>query len=484
MKKIFIVVFIFIFHNFSNSQWIQTSRPSPAFPLFSFSFPSANTGFAVGYGNTMIKSTNGGLNWFNISIFSNTANDLNSVFFINETTGWICSTNDTVFYTTNSGASWSPQINFISNPNKVFFVNASTGWILSTPHLYRTTNAGSNWSNINSQMGYDFTFLNENTGWKTIYGAGSSTIYKTINGGVSWAPQYSTSDFRVIYSIDFVNENTGWAAGYREHILKTTNGGVNWIQQRDMDNGTGFFSMDFINENTGWAIGDNGFSVYTVNGGSSWNQVPLNAGRATVKFINSTTGWVVGNHVFKTTTGGFTFRNLQSTFLIEGFYNEQNNTMINDTVRVHIRNGSSPYAVIDSALAVTNSDGTGSFNFLNATNNVSYYIIAKHRNSIETWSSSSLNFVSNVLSYDFSSASSQAYGNNQKLEGNRWTIFSGDTDQDGFIDMNDLIMTYNNSNKFQVGYQTTDVNGDNHTDLSDLVLISNNSANFVHAIRP
>ena len=484
MKKVFIISLLFISQSLSFCQWIESSRPAPAFPLFSFSFPSANTGFAVGYGNTMIKSTNGGVNWFNISFFSTTANDLYSVFFLNENTGWIGSTSDTVFYTTNSGSSWAPQIWFSSNVYKIFFTNSTTGWILTTPKLYRTTNAGSNWELINSQMGNDMYFYNSNIGWKTLYSGGSSTLYKTINGGSSWTPMHSTSDFRVIYSFAFVNENTGWAAGYREHILKTTDGGINWFQQRDMNNSTGFFSLDFINENTGWAIGDQGQSVYTVNGGNTWNQIPLNAGRGQVKFFNSATGWVVGNKVFKTTTGGFTFRNLQCTSLIEGFYDQTGNTMVSDTSEICIRNGSAPYQIIDSAYTVLNSNGTGSYNFMNAVNGVNYFIVLKHRNSLETWSSSPMSFNSNSLSYDFSTSSSQAYGNNLKQKGTRWTVYSGDVNKDQSVDLNDIVLTYNDAAVFLSGYRLTDINGDNFVDLSDIVFASNNASKFVTVIRP
>ncbi len=484
MRKNFIVLMLFILPHISVCQWIEASRPSPAFPLFSFSFPSKNTGFAVGYGNTMIKSTNGGMNWFNISIFSTTAQDLRSVFFINENTGWMCSTSDTVFYTTNSGSSWAPQIWFVSDPNKVFFINSTTGWILTTPNLYKTTNAGANWNLVNSQMGFDMYFFSANHGWKTTYSGGSSTLHKTTDGGISWTPMYSTSDFRVIYSMFFINENTGWAAGYREHILKTTNGGINWVQQRDMGNSAGFFSMDFINENTGWAIGDMGMSVNTRNGGSTWNQVPLSAGRGNVKFINSSTGWVVGSKIFKTTSGGFTFRNLQCTSLIEGFYDESSNIMITDTAKVILRNASAPYGIIDSASSVFNSNGIGSYDFLNAVNGVSYYIVFRHRNSIDTWSSVSQAFVSDNLSYDFTASSSQAYGNNLKLKGTRWTVFSGDVNKDNITDLSDIVLIYNDAAAFLTGYSVTDVNGDDITDLTDLVLTYNNAAEFVSVISP
>ena len=90
----------------------------------------------------ILKTTNNGNNWTEIP-FRNY--DEEGIGFVNENTGWMGSTSDTLFYTTNSGVNWSPQLNFASDVNKIFFVNSVTGWVLSQPKLYRTTNQGLNW---------------------------------------------------------------------------------------------------------------------------------------------------------------------------------------------------------------------------------------------------------------------------------------------------------------------------------------------------
>lgn len=485
MKTLFIALLVIASQNISFSQWVEQTTPSPSFPLFAFSFPSVNTGFAVGYGNRMIKTTNSGNNWFNISIFSNTANDLQAVWFLDNNTGWMCSTNDTLYKTTNSGASWDIRIKLISQGQKIFFIDNTTGWILAQPRFYKTTDAGASWNIINSQMGQYFTFINSNVGWMASYpGAGVSVIHKTTDGGVTWTAQYSTSNFRVIYSLEFADENTGWAAGYREHILKTTDGGVNWIQQRDMDNSAGVYSMDFINANTGWAIVEPGSSLYTINGGATWNQYFMPVGRGNVHFINSTTGWAINGKVFKTTSTGLTYRNLNLSSLLEGRYNESTNSLSSDSLTVYLRNSNPPYQNIDSAKSVPDSKGDGVLNFINAVNGVNYYLVVSHRSSIETWSSTSQSFVSNSMNYNFTSSSSQAFGNNLKLKGTRWTIYSGDVNQDGTVDLTDLGLIDNDAFNFVSGYVATDLNGDNLADITDLGIADDNSNNFVCVMRP
>lgn len=192
-----------------------------------------------------------------------------------------------------------------------------------------------------------------------------------------------------------------------------------------------------------------------------------------------------------TFTGGGTIcgllYTLNLTAFIEGFYNPVSNIMVSDTAKVYLRNATSPYALVDSTKSILNSSGTGIFTFSNPINAVSYYIVIKHRNSIETWSSSGNAFTSNTLTYNFSTSSTQAYGNNMRQVDAApltYAVYSGDVNQDGFVNLTDIVAVYNGSSSFITGYVSTDVNGDNIVDLTDLVITYNNSSNFVSRITP
>ena len=63
-------------------------------------------------------------------------------------------------------------------------------------------------------------------------------------------------------------------------------------------------------------------------------------------------------------------------------------------------------------------------------------------------------------------------------------MFSGDDNQDGVIDLSDLVLTYNDVLTFSSGYFTTDNNNDEISDLSDLIIAYNNGAAFASIIRP
>ena len=115
-----------------------------------------------------------------------------------------------------------------------------------------------------------------------------------------------------------------------------------------------------------------------------------------------------------------------------------------------------------------------------------YYIQTKHRNSIETWSKTGGESPTPGLfsSYNFTSRVSQEYGNNLILSGSKYCVFSGDIDQSGFIELDDIIKAYNAASVFASGYSSSDVTGDRMVDLDDVVLTHNNSGNFISKIVP
>ncbi|MEO8209932.1 MAG: hypothetical protein ABI840_05195 [bacterium] len=173
------------------------------------------------------------------------------------------------------------------------------------------------------------------------------------------------------------------------------------------------------------------------------------------------------------------------TLLIEGFYDNFTNAQVPDTVKAYLRSVSSPYSIVDSAIANIKSNGTGKLRFYNAPSGT-YYIEINHRNSIETWSKPGGESLTrgNVSSYDFTNSISQAFGNNLKLKGNKYCIFSGDVNQDRVIDISDNSLIDNDAFNFVSGYVSSDLTGDNFVDLADYSIADNNAFNFVSVIRP
>lgn len=222
--------------------------------------------------------------------------------------------------------------------------------------------------------------------------------------------------------------------------------------------------------------------------GSDYAYLLVLDGSGNVYVTGASLGSGTGNDyaTIKYSQTGIVF-NLNLTAFIEGFYNSVSNSMISDTARVYLKNNSSPYNTIDSAKGILNSLGAGTFLFSNAVNGVNYYLAVKHRNSIETWSKTTVTFSGGSLTYDFSNAANKAYGDNQKqvdASPVRFSIYNGNFDQNSFINLADVLGVYNAASSFLTGYKVSDMNGDNLTDLSDLIITSNNSNNYVIVMRP
>ena len=79
---------------------------------FSLYFTDLNNGWAIG--SELIRTTNGGDDWFIASSPTYSWGN-NSVFFINETTGWIVGLGGAILKTTNGGVSFVEESEVSSN---------------------------------------------------------------------------------------------------------------------------------------------------------------------------------------------------------------------------------------------------------------------------------------------------------------------------------------------------------------------------------
>ena len=184
-----------------------------------------------------------------------------------------------------------------------------------------------------------------------------------------------------------------------------------------------------------------------------------------------------------------TAKNLFLFGAIQGLYDAAADVMIYDTVTVYLRNAVSPFAKIDSSKKELYGPGTGQeFSFNNAQNGTPYYVEVKHRNALETWSADPVTFSGDAASIAFSVDAFYAYGNNQiQVDNDPYNVFafySGDVNQDGYIDLTDVLTIYNGANNFLTGYVVTDLTGDSIVDLTDILMAYNNSAKFVSVLRP
>ena len=157
-----------------------------------------------------------------------------------------------------------------------------------------------------------------------------------------------------------------------------------------------------------------------------------------------------------------------------------------DTLSIQLREQVSPYEPVDVKKGVLSNSGIATLNFNNIKPGRSYYVIAIHRSSIETWSSIPVLIPSagSKITYDFTTGIDKAFGNNMAIVQGEASFFAGDVNLDYSVDGSDLSRVDNDASAFQSGYIPTDVNNDDIVDGTDAQIVDNNATNFVSMLRP
>ncbi len=146
-----------------------------------------------------------------------------------------------------------------------------------------------------------------------------------------------------------------------------------------------------------------------------------------------------------------------------------------DSVKIFIRDSAHPYQILDSGTSVLASV-TLTATKVTAVTPGNYYIVVKHKNSLETWSKPGGEPLSNGnYFYDFTTSASQAYGNNLIFKGSTYCIYSGNINDDDIIDAEDLIYVDNDVFNYAPGTNITNLNGDQIVDIEDLAICEKNA---------
>ncbi|MCE1164631.1 MAG: choice-of-anchor D domain-containing protein [Bacteroidetes bacterium] len=145
---------------------------------------------------------------------------------------------------------------------------------------------------------------------------------------------------------------------------------------------------------------------------------------------------------------------------------------VSDTIIVYLAGSVSPHNFADTSKIVLSATGTAVTTFSRALSG-SYYIVVQHRNHLQTWSAMPQSFIGGTpLNYDFTTSSSQAYGNNMKQLGSAWMLYGGDANVDGSIDAIDISVFIS---QFGLqGYLECDFNGDGDVNAMDVQIITQN----------
>ena len=107
--------------------WLVIPTPTNM-SILDMQFLNKDSGWTVGasVGADVRTTTNGGLNW--IVRTSGILQQTQRIFFLNYNTGF-CGANSQLYKTTNAGLNWLQVSSFVEQVNSIFFKNENTGWL-------------------------------------------------------------------------------------------------------------------------------------------------------------------------------------------------------------------------------------------------------------------------------------------------------------------------------------------------------------------
>ena len=232
--------------------------------------------------------------------------------FINPSIGYIIGYNGAIYYTSDSGKTWQSQNSGTTlHLNSIFFLNENTGFISGRGMggcldpdcdkgsiFLKTSDGGNHWN----KMFYDSLAYLQSMQFRDEYNGialmecyqrpneKSIFLVKTSDGGTTWSktdidvPQtYSTYIFNI--------QNVYYLIGEDRKILKSSDYGQTWQSNiTPVTASNDIFDMYFINKDIGF-ITDNLKRYKTVNGGSTWQS------------IDNQPAWLEGLHFYSEKEG-------------------------------------------------------------------------------------------------------------------------------------------------------------------------------------
>ncbi|MBK8554159.1 MAG: hypothetical protein IPL53_25180 [Ignavibacteria bacterium] len=416
------------------------------------------------------------------------------------------SQNNGVQRSSNGGASWSSGTSGLSGTASwvapiLSHPDSATIFYTARQTVFKTTNWGASWFTISTGTGGTIREMAiSKSSANIMYATSGASIYKSTNRGYTYASVTNSLPARTITSVNVHPDSSqvvvitfsGFDTG---HIYKTTNGGTTWTNiSGDLPNSPAndaFIFYPGMPTGSYYIATDVGVFV-TSNYGQSWTELANglpNTVAMHLDYHQTSNKLRLGTHgrgVFEIQLS-IPPMQIQISTIPEGFYNTLTGQMnMKDTVRSYLRNNSAPFTIADSAYAKIDSvTFTANFVFQNA-NSGTYYLMMKHRNSIETWSKAGGEALTRGFpnNYDFTNSITKAYGNNLSQVGTEYCNYSGDIDQSGVVDLSDILLAYNDVSNFTEGFVNTDVTGNGIVDLNDLLLTHNNAAKLVEVVRP
>jgi photosystem II stability/assembly factor-like uncharacterized protein len=237
---------------------------------------------------------------------------LNSIFFINQSTGWAVGDRGVIWHTDDAGATWRQQPSSVScTLGGVFFIDAQSGWAVGgqcQPYasatrgvVLRTDDGGATWQRLPqpllpSLVGVKFFDRDHGIAFGQSASYSPSGIYSTRDGGNTWQPLPAGSSSNWLAG-DFLEPDAGAVAGPAGRIATL-------VRRKVVESPLAasslrsFRAMRLVAPTGGWAVGDGGLLLTTSDLGHSWQTPTASLPETATEHFDFQAVAVAGSHVW------------------------------------------------------------------------------------------------------------------------------------------------------------------------------------------
>ena len=326
--------------------WAQVFTSPGQQPTFFSSatpyFADAQTGY-FGYGaGFVIKTTDSGNSWFqissgtgeslhNIDRFANgklisvgdngtllisdglspwiiqerfTEQNLKAVQVIGTSEAVLVDKTGQVYKTIDGGISWTATLGKPSNMSEaedIHFTSTLNGWVIgqsfNTGALYHTTDGGNTWNPVTNFLGsYRAVDIEGTNVWAANVG---EIYYRSTDNGVTWIQGELPWSPVQISDMDFFNESIGYAVGWWGQAYRSNDGGITWEILPTPNSTDNFTDIHLLSQNELWISTTNDVAYYSATGGQSWSVMNIGSdgfgGFSSIVAVQGGDAWTVGD---------------------------------------------------------------------------------------------------------------------------------------------------------------------------------------------
>jgi len=259
--------------------------------IWNMTFFNSNSGLACG-NNGNIYSWNG-LSWTGIGIPSGWSNGFDAwqIGFKDAVTGWVVGAGGMLYKTTNGGVSWS-SVDYgqgTATLRNITFLDANTGFMAgSGGYLLKTTDGGTIWNPVATKTKDDFRFVGTAAPSTLWYSCSNGTVNKTVDAGTTWSTYSVGTAATINNDLSVIDANTVIVSSNTANkVFYTSDGGNSW--NFNTIGGTSYRGIHFIDDVTGWIAGNAGAIYKTVSGYNAPSITPAFSGSTVDAAANSST---------------------------------------------------------------------------------------------------------------------------------------------------------------------------------------------------